>query len=130
MFFKYTMFIRMKGVSKITKIYRIAMRPAVPYAVEPSCSTSKDEERLRRFEREVVKWIHGPRSQRMTNCETEDILKEEGVVRTMKMQIIIWYGHVPRERETRLSVSENHKTEAKVAEERDERQRIDGRIKQ
>lgn len=84
------------------KIYKTAIRPVVIYAAETMCLTKKEEERLKVFERKIIRGICGGVKigeddyRRMYNKEIEEFLKEETIVRLIKSKRIRWFGHVNR----------------------------------
>lgn len=107
-YFKYKMYMKSKRISKNTKmkIYKAAIRPVATYAAETMCLTSRDEEKLRIFERKIIRKIHGPKKigedeyRRLMNCEIKEILKGEDIVKIIKAQRIRWYGHISRREES------------------------------
>ena len=83
------------------KIYKTIIRPAVTYAAENMCLTKKDEERLKRFERKVIKKIYGLKrvngeNRQLTNNKIEQILEKRNIVRHIKSRRMKWFGHVQR----------------------------------
>lgn len=83
------------------RTYKATIRPVVTYASETMCLTKKDEEKLRTFERKIVRKIMGPKQteggeyRRLMNFEIRNIL-EEDIVNFIKAQRIRWYGHIHR----------------------------------
>ncbi|XP_072398297.1 uncharacterized protein [Diabrotica undecimpunctata] len=93
-----------KNLSRNTKlkIYRVAIRLVVTYAAETMCLTEKDEEKLRIFERKILRRIMGPirmdngEMRRRMNHGLRDIIKGEDIVRYIKAQRLRWLGHIER----------------------------------
>ena len=103
-FNKYKQYIINRKISKRLKlkIYKTAIRPVVTYAAETVCLTKKEEERLKIFERKIIRKIYGPvkigreEYRRLYNKEIEEILEDETIVRRMKATRIKWFGHIYR----------------------------------
>lgn len=93
-----------RNISKKTKmrIYKSLIRPTITYAAEVLCMTCREEERLRVFERKIVRSMMGPkrtednRWRARKNEEIEKELENEDIVRFIKSQRIRWLGHVMR----------------------------------
>ncbi|KAJ3651419.1 hypothetical protein Zmor_017463 [Zophobas morio] len=91
-------------ISKDTKllVYKTAIRSVVIYAAETISLTSESEEKMRRFERKIVrrimemKKIQDQKYRILMNHEIEDIIKGEDIVRAIKARRIRWYGHLKR----------------------------------
>ena len=56
-------YMKSKEMSRKTKmrVYRVAIRPAVSYGAKTMILTKGKEEKLRRFERKIVRKIYGPK---------------------------------------------------------------------
>ena len=70
--------------------------------------TKSEEEKLRRFERKIVKKIYGPKRvvegvcQRLMKSEIQERLQGEDVVKAIKTQRLHWYGHIRRMRKEKV----------------------------
>uniref|UniRef100_A0A8D8WVA9 Craniofacial development protein 2 n=1 Tax=Cacopsylla melanoneura TaxID=428564 RepID=A0A8D8WVA9_9HEMI len=89
------------------QIYKTLIRPIVTYAGETWTLTEADKERLRRFERKVVRKIYGgvkvENEWRIRyNSEINDILQNEDIVRFIKSRRIQWFGHIQRMDDSRM----------------------------
>ena len=60
MYYKYEKIVKSKEISRETKpkVYRIGIRSMVKYGAETMILTKDEEEKLRRFERKIVKKIY------------------------------------------------------------------------
>lgn len=93
-----------KQITKSTKIkiYRTLIRPVVTYAAETLSISMGDEERLRIFERKVLRTILGPKKEtneemrRLMNHEILEAMSGEDIVKFVKAQRIGWLGHIMR----------------------------------
>lgn len=97
--------LKSKQTSRRTKIniYKTIIRPVVMYGCETWTLTVANEERLRVFERRVLRKIYGPtvdattgRYRTRTNRELEDLYGEPNIVREIKSKRLQWAGHVRR----------------------------------
>lgn len=74
------------------------IRPILTYTAETLCCTETEHERLRIFERYVIRKIVGPvkintdglRMKTKTNAEIMQIMKNENIVKCIKVQRIRW----------------------------------------
>uniref|UniRef100_A0A8D9DTK6 Craniofacial development protein 2 n=1 Tax=Cacopsylla melanoneura TaxID=428564 RepID=A0A8D9DTK6_9HEMI len=83
------------------QIYKTLIRPVVTYGGETWTLTEADKERLRRFERKVIRKIYGGvkvgNEWRIRyNSEINDILQNQDIVRFIKSRRIEWFGHIQR----------------------------------
>jgi hypothetical protein len=77
------------------------IRPVVTYASETWTLTTKDENNLRIFERQIVRKIFGPVNidniWRIRNyMEIDKLIEGADIVRFIKAQRITWLGHIQR----------------------------------
>ena len=89
------------------RLYRTLIRPVVTYAAETWNISSRDANKLRVFERKIIRRIYGPIQENgywriMDNLEVNNILKGEDIVRFIKAQRLRWIGHVERMMEERI----------------------------
>lgn len=96
-------------LSKTTKlrIYKTLIRPVATYGSETWNLTVNDANRLRVFERKIVRRIFGPLCEHgewriRNNAEIEQLLNKEDIVRFIKSQRLRWMGHVVRMTEDRM----------------------------
>lgn len=109
-YYGHKMIMNNKKISKKTKLrlYRTVIRPVVTYAAENICLTKREEEKLKIFERKIVRKIFGGKKlnegqfRRLTNNEIEEILENENIVRIIKSKRIRWYGHINRMNEQKV----------------------------
>lgn len=95
--------LKQKKISRNTKfkIYKTLIRPVITYAGETMCLSMQEEEKLRIFERKVMRTIMGPKieegipRQRM-NHELMEAIQGGDIVQQIKSQRIRWVGHVMR----------------------------------
>ena len=79
------------------RAYRVAIRPVVTYGTEIMIL-----QKLRRFERKIVRIIYGPETivegayQRLMNSEIQERLQGEDIMKTIKTQALRWSGHKRR----------------------------------
>lgn len=99
----YQKFLRDKNITRKTKlrIYKTAIRPVVTYAAETICLTKQDENKLRIFERKILRKIFGLKKidneyRSLWNKEIDNIMEGEDVVRQMKAKRLRWFGHIER----------------------------------
>lgn len=83
------------------KLYRTLIRPVVTYGSEAWTLTGKDCGALQVFERKIIRKIYGPIKDGETwraryNCEIDDLIKGENIVRFIKSRRISWLGHLER----------------------------------
>lgn len=88
--------------SKIS-VYKTIIRPVVMYGCETWTLTVTNEERLRVFERKVLRKIYGPivdpatgQYRIRTNKELEDLYGDSNIIREIKSKRLKWAGHVRR----------------------------------
>jgi hypothetical protein len=78
------------------------VRPVVTYGSETCMMNITHEEKLKIFERKILRSIYGPVQDTnnewrvRTNQEVEALIKEKNIVRFIKSQRLAWYGHVNR----------------------------------
>ena len=83
------------------KIYKTLIRPVVTYGAETWSILAGDANKLRIFERKIIRRIWGPVNENghyriRTNLEIECALENEDIVRFIKSQRMRWLGHVER----------------------------------
>jgi hypothetical protein len=83
------------------QIYKTLIRPVVVYGSENWTLTKSDENLLRIFERKILRKIYGLIQEGDTwrirnNEELNRVIKEEDIVKFIKVQRIRWLGHVKR----------------------------------
>ena len=88
------------GTSKL-QIYKMLIRPIVTYGAETWMLAVTEENALRRFERKVLRKVHGPVTDKGVwrtryNNELYKLMGEEDIVRFKKAQRTQWLGHVER----------------------------------
>lgn len=89
------------------QIYKTLIRPVVTYGSETWTLTVADKERLRRFERKVIRKIYGGVKENNEwriryNNEINDILENGDIVRFIKSRRIQWFGHLQRMEDSRM----------------------------
>ena len=96
-------------LSKATKfkIYKTLIRPVATYGSETWNISVNDANKLRVFERRVIRRIYGPVFENgmwriRSIVELNNLLKGEDIVRFAKSQRLRWIGHVERMAETRM----------------------------
>lgn len=79
------------------------------YSKETMCLTGKEEEKIRRVERRILRTILGPikinenKSRQRMNYEIVDDMKGEDIIKFIKSRRIEWLGHISRkEKDDRL----------------------------
>lgn len=94
--------------SKI-KIYKSIVRPVITYGCETWTMTKANEEKLRRFERKILRKIFGPHHdittnqyKIRTNIELKALYNNADIVQEIKSQRLRWAGHVHRLHNERL----------------------------
>lgn len=100
--------IKSRLLSRKTKIriYKTLIRPVVTYGSEAWNLSASDCNKLRVFERKIVRRIYGAVLDRgewriRNNQEINEILKNEDIVRFIKSQRLRWLGHIERMIDTR-----------------------------
>jgi hypothetical protein len=84
------------------KIYKSLIRPVVTYGCEAWTLTNRDEQRLRIFERRVLRKIFGPVQNEdgpwriRMNYELNELIENADMVRFIKSRRIAWLDHVMR----------------------------------
>lgn len=72
------------------------------YGAETMNLTSLEQEKLRIFERKIIRRIYGLKKvaegeyRRLMNFEIKNMLKGEDIVNIIKVQRLRWYGHIRR----------------------------------
>lgn len=103
--------LKSKVTSRRTKIniYKTIIRPVVMYGCEAWTLTAANEERLRVFERRILRKIYGPifdastgRYRIRTNKELKDLYGDSDIVREVKSKRLQWAGHVRRLPDSRI----------------------------
>ncbi|KAI5752917.1 hypothetical protein M8J77_021772 [Diaphorina citri] len=90
------------------KIYKTLIRPIITYGSESWTLTQEDQEKIRRFERKIIRRIYGAVQVNdeewriRNNREINEILHGEDIVRFIKSQRLRWFGHVQRMEEGRM----------------------------
>uniref|UniRef100_A0A8D8PVV0 Craniofacial development protein 2 n=1 Tax=Cacopsylla melanoneura TaxID=428564 RepID=A0A8D8PVV0_9HEMI len=89
------------------QIYKTLIRPVVTYGSETWTLTVADRERLRRFERKIIRKIYGGVKENNEwriryNHELNDILENKDIVRFIKSRRIQWFGHLQRMDDSRM----------------------------
>jgi hypothetical protein len=83
------------------RVYITIIRPVVTYGSETWMMIITHEEKLKIFERKILRSIYGPVQETnkkwrvRTNQEIEALIKEN-IVQFIKSQRLAWYGHVNR----------------------------------
>jgi hypothetical protein len=83
-----------------SQLYNTLIRPAVTYASETCVFKENEINKLKTFERNIVRKIHGPTRRAdgywriKTNQEINDILKRQNIIGFIKKQRLNWLGHV------------------------------------
>lgn len=103
-YYKYKTIMKDKSISRDTKrrVYKAAIRPVVIYGMEAMTLTNAEQEKLRIFERGIIRRIYGGKKiaegifRRLMNSEIRTILRGEEIVRIIKVQRMRWYGHLKR----------------------------------
>jgi hypothetical protein len=97
--------LKSRNLSRATKllIYKVCIRPVLTYGCETWVLTKKTEQRLRVFERKILRKITGPVCDQQTgewrrryNQELRDITKQEDIVVFIQTLRLKWAGHVAR----------------------------------
>jgi len=89
------------GINLKIKIYRTIILPVVLYGCETWSLTSREERKLRLFEKMVLRRIFGPRRddvteewRRLHNEELNALYYSPNIVRVIKSRRMRWAGHV------------------------------------
>jgi len=82
-------------------MYKTIIRPVVTYSSETWTLTTKDEDNLRIFERQILSKIFGPVNidnvwRIRNNMEIDNLIEGADTVRFIKAQRIKWLGHIQR----------------------------------
>jgi hypothetical protein len=80
------------------------LKPVLIYGSESWTLTKGDEEKLRIFERKVLRRIYGPTREKEElrikyNHELYDLYKNPETVKTVKLGSLRWLGHLTRAKE-------------------------------
>ena len=84
------------------QLYRNLIRPAVTYGCETWTLTSRNEQKLRIFERKILKKIFGPVQDGNViwrirkNHELNELIGNADIVRFIESRRMAWLGHVMR----------------------------------
>jgi hypothetical protein len=84
------------------KIYKSLIRPVMTYECEAWTLTNREEQRLRTFERRILRKIFGPVQNEhgswriRMNYELNELTENAYTVRFIKSRRIAWLGHVMR----------------------------------
>jgi hypothetical protein len=84
------------------KIYKTVILPVVLYDCETWSLTSREEHRLRVFEKSVLRKIFGPKREedgswkKLHNDELHSLCSSPSIVRVIKSRKLRWAGHVAR----------------------------------
>jgi hypothetical protein len=83
------------------KIYKTLIRPVVLYGCESWTLTTKEEERLKIFERKILRKIYGPSCVNgiwriKYNDELYNTYKEPSIVKMIKISRLEWLGYLAR----------------------------------
>lgn len=89
------------------KVYKTLIRPVATYGAETWNISAADANKLRVFERKIIRRICGPvleeREWRIrNNDEINELIENEDIVRFAKSQRLRWIGHVERMADTRM----------------------------
>jgi len=90
------------------KKYKSLIRPVVTYGCEAWTLTTRDEQRLRIFERKILRKIYGPVQDKAgswrirMNHELNELIGNADIVRFIKSRRRAWLGHVMRMDEKRI----------------------------
>jgi hypothetical protein len=87
------------------KIYKTALRPVVTFGLETCALTAKNEQELEVFERKVLRRIYGPirdngQWRKLYNHEIKQIYKSPLITEYLRVQRLLWIGHVQRMNES------------------------------
>lgn len=110
-YFANSTLLKNKLISRRTKmtIYKTLIRPIITYGSECWTLTQDDQEKIRRFERKIIRRIYGgvrvseEEWRIRTNREIQEILQDEDIVKFIKSQRLRWFGHVQRMEDTRMA---------------------------
>jgi len=85
------------------KLYISYIRPVLTYACATWATTKGDEEKLSRFERKILRRIHGPvfntetqQWELRSNAQLENLYKRENIIQYVKSIRMQWAGHAWR----------------------------------
>jgi hypothetical protein len=84
------------------------LKPVVTYGSETWMMNTTHEEKLKIFERKILRSIYGPVQDTndewrvRTNQEIRALIKEENIVRFIYSQRLAWYGHVNRMEDNKM----------------------------
>lgn len=98
---------RLLSRSTKLRIYKTLIRPVVTYGAETWNISASDANKLRIFERKIIRRICGAVYENglwriRTNDEIDALIAHEDIVRFSKSQRLRWLGHVERMAETRM----------------------------
>ena len=95
--------IKLKFLKKNTKmkIYKKMIRPVIMYSSETWTLTTKDENNLHIFERQILRKIISPINidniwKTQNNMEIDKLIEGADIVRFIKAQRMKWLGHIQR----------------------------------
>ena len=83
------------------EIYKTLIRPIATYGAEAWTLTKKDADKLKIFERKVIRRIYGAVKEGdiwriRNNKEVNEVLEGENIVKFIKVQRLRWLGHIMR----------------------------------
>lgn len=103
-YYKYKNIMTDKKISRNTKlrVNKTAIRTIVIYGAETMSLTKFDEEKMKIFERKIIRRIYGLKKivegeyRRLMNIEIKYISNQEDIIKIIKIQRLRWYAHIKR----------------------------------
>lgn len=89
------------------RMYKTLIQPTLTYSCETWTLTAGDEEKLKIFERKLLRKIFGPKINEegeyeiRSNQELDDLIQGQNIVKKIKAQRLRWAGHAMRMSEDR-----------------------------